>query len=108
MNKSFLLYKNRLNRYKYKYKNEEFTEAFSNPIILHVVFKPWHFFWEYDKSESWMPENKNEWWHYVNVSGFYDKISKKYPRPVKSKKLNKKKIKKILKFVALFNLFLFI
>ena len=110
LNKSFLLYKNRLNRYKYKYKNEEYTEAFSNPKILHFVFKPWHFFWEFDKSESWMPENKNEWWHYVNVSGFYDKISKKYPRPVvdKPKKLNKKKIKKILKYVALFNLFLFI
>ena len=45
------------------------------------------------------------------MSGFYDEISKKYPRPVvgkPSKKLNKKKIKKILKYVALFNLFLFI
>ena len=44
------------------------------------------------------------------MSGFYDEISKKYPRPVvdKPKKLNKKKIKKILKYVALFNLFLFI
>ncbi|MDO4199338.1 MAG: glycosyltransferase family 8 protein [Clostridia bacterium] len=54
---------------KNKYSKEELKEAFENPVILHVVYKPWKSVLEY---------GADKWWSYAEKTDFYGEISQKY------------------------------
>ena len=79
-------------------------DAYNNPIILHVVKKPWKFHSVYNDTAFWMNTNESGWWYYARKTDYYDLITKKYPKPSvhqKPKKQKQKKKKKLTKKILL-------
>ena len=87
-------------RYKYRYTDKELEDAYNNPIILHLVRKPWKFNTGYNDTVFWMNTYESGWWYYARKTDYYDLITKKYPKPSFYQK-HKKKIKKLTKKILL-------
>ena len=75
-------------------------DAYNNPIILHLVRKPWKFNTGYNDTVFWMNTYESGWWYYARKTDYYDLITKKYPKPSFYQK-HKKKIKKLTKKILL-------
>ncbi len=89
-------------RYKYRYTDKELEDAYNNPIILHLVRKPWKFNTGYNDTVFWMNTYESGWWYYARKTDYYDLITKKYPKPsVHQKPKKQKKKKKLTKKILL-------
>ena len=66
------VYRNyRRSRYKHKYSREELKDAYLNPVISHVTYKPW-------KKKG--KKMRVVWWKYVIKTGYYKEVCDLYRR----------------------------
>ena len=79
------------------YSKEEKKEALKDPVLIHLMDKPWE---DYKALNLY---GTASWWKYAKKTSFYKEIIKKYPIIIEPEKktIQKKKISKIKKLLKI-------